>query len=50
MVVEKASIDEAYIQLPAGSSLAADAPAAAAAVRALAKQRLNITLSVGKKP
>lgn len=47
VVVEKASIDEAYVQLPAGSVLATAAPAAAAAVRDLVKRRLDIVLSVG---
>ena len=48
LVVEKASIDEAYVQLPAGCApLATSAPAAAAAVRELVKRRLNLVVSVG---
>jgi hypothetical protein len=47
VVIEKASIDEAYVQLPASSILATAAPAAAAAVRDLVKRRLDIVLSVG---
>jgi DNA polymerase-4 len=47
VIVEKASIDEAYVQLPAGSVLASAAPAAAAAVRDLVRRRLNLVLSVG---
>ena len=47
VVVEKASIDEAYVQLPAGCVLATAAPAAARAIRDLVKRRLHLVMSVG---
>ena len=47
LVVEKASIDEAYVQLPAGASLSRDARLAADAIRTLVKSRLGLVVSVG---
>ena len=47
VVVEKASIDEAYVQLPSGCSLGAHAAACAHAVRRVVKQKTGLVLSVG---
>ena len=47
LTVEKASIDEAYVQLPAGASLDRDARRAADAIRTLARERLGLVVSVG---
>ena len=47
LVVEKASIDEAYVQLPAGASLSRDARLAADAIKTLVKSRLGLVVSVG---
>ena len=47
VVVEKASIDEAFVQLPAGSTLARDAEKAARALRDVVLERAGIRVSVG---
>ena len=47
VVVEKASIDEAYVQLPSGCSLGAHAAACAHAVRRVVKRKTGLVLSVG---
>jgi len=47
VVVEKASIDEAFVQLPAGSTLARDAEKAARALRDVVFERAGIRVSVG---
>ena len=47
LVVEKASIDEAYVQLPAGASLSRDARLAADAIKTLVRSRLGLVVSVG---
>ena len=47
VVVEKASIDEAYVQLPTGSDLATDGARYAEIVRDVVKERCGLVVSVG---
>ena len=47
VVVEKASIDEAYVQLPTGSDLATDGARCAEIVRDVVKERCGLVVSVG---
>lgn len=47
IVVEKASIDEAYVQLPKGCQLAEVALPVANAIRGLVEKKLGLTVSVG---
>ena len=47
VAVEKASIDEAYVQLPTGSDLRVDGARCADVIRDVVKARLGIVVSVG---
>ena len=47
VVVERASIDEAYVQLPSGCSLGEHAAPCADAIRRAVKEKLGFVLSVG---